>query len=136
MSERVRAIIVKENKLLSIKRIKKGETFWCCPGGMVENGETHETALKRECKEELGVDIELSDLFFKMASEKLETKGQMEYFYLAKIISGELGSGNGPEFQKDSGYQGSYQLEWLDIVDISNIDFRPSQLGQALTENI
>lgn len=134
MSERVRAIIIKENKLLSIKRIKKEETFWCCPGGMVEDDETHEVALKRECKEELGVDIEVSDLFFKMASEKPETKGQMEYFYLAKIVFGELGSGNGPEFQKDSGYKGSYQLEWLEIVDIADIDFRPKQLRQALIE--
>lgn len=132
MPTRSRAIIIKDNKLLTIKRNKSGEVYWCCPGGKVEDKESNEQALWRECKEELGVDIKVLDLFFSMPSEKLETKGQMEYFYKAEIISGELGTGQGPEFQPDSGYIGSYQLEWLDLDNIKNIDFRPKQLKEKL----
>ena len=55
MKRRVRAIIIRGNKLLLIKRIKKTGTYWVFPGGGVEAGETLERALQRECKEELGV---------------------------------------------------------------------------------
>jgi 8-oxo-dGTP diphosphatase len=63
MKKRVRAIIIKENKILIIKRTKSDDVYFVIPGGGVEIGENIETAIKRECKEELGVKIVVKNLF-------------------------------------------------------------------------
>ena len=60
--EVVAAVIKKDNKILATQRgygeFKDG---WEFPGGKPETGETKETALKREIKEELNADIEVND---------------------------------------------------------------------------
>ncbi len=53
MRQRVTAIIIKDKKLLLIQ-----EGGYCyTPGGGVEEGETHEEAIARECREEIGVSV-------------------------------------------------------------------------------
>jgi len=41
-------VIIKDNKILLIKRTKKDSVYWVIPGGAVEENETREEALKRE----------------------------------------------------------------------------------------
>lgn len=56
------AIIVRDGKVLLCKRAKdpfKGK--WDVPGGYLEEKESPEEALKREMKEELGVEIEIKN---------------------------------------------------------------------------
>jgi 8-oxo-dGTP diphosphatase len=55
-------ILNDEGKILLVKRSQKLKTypgFWGLVGGWVEWGETVEEALKREAKEEIGVEIEV-----------------------------------------------------------------------------
>ncbi len=51
------AYIVKDNKILLINHKKLGR--WLPPGGHIEKNETPDDALKREIKEEVGLEIEL-----------------------------------------------------------------------------
>ena len=59
------AIIEKDSKILIAKR-RKTDTLggkWEFPGGKVEPGETPEACLRRELKEEFGVDTEIGEFF-------------------------------------------------------------------------
>lgn len=132
MQKRVRAIIIKDNKVLTIKRTKPDAIFWVFPGGGVEQGETNEKALIRECKEELGVDIKVNDLLVEMDSKVQKTLGQREYFYFCEIKGGKLGTGDGPEFSNDPSYVGKYEIEWIDINDLNDIGLRPAEVKDLI----
>lgn len=126
--ERVRAIIVEQGKILLIKKIFPDCIYWVFPGGGVEEGEDVTEALKRECLEELGITVEVQELFTKEVSQKKETEGEMEYFYTARIIGGALGKGVGPEYEPNSDYSGEYELVWEDVSKITGIDLRPNEV--------
>ncbi|MDD4289810.1 MAG: NUDIX domain-containing protein [Patescibacteria group bacterium] len=131
-TKRVRAVIIQDKKILTIKRTKFDIIYWVIPGGGVEENETNERALVREVKEELGLDIKVKELILKMISKKPETIGQEEYFYLCDIVGGEIGSGNGPEFDRDTKYVGQYDFEWIDIEELNNCDLKPEDIKKQL----
>jgi len=84
-------IINEKNEILLIKRGSRAKTergVWSRPGGGVEENETVEEALRREIKEELGIEIEILEPFdFK---EHFSDNGQrwLALGYLAKIKKG------------------------------------------------
>lgn len=62
------AIIRKDNKILLTKRsVPPYKNYWCLPGGHVEWGEEVKEAIKREVKEETGLDFR--PVFFKYYDE-------------------------------------------------------------------
>lgn len=132
MKSRVRAIIVKDNKIILTKRVKPNETYWVFPGGGIEQGETKEQALIREIKEELGLDIKPKKLLLERKSDKPGMEGIPEYFFTADVAGGKLGSGKGPEYEPNSNYQGKYELEWVDIPDLPKIDLRPQEVRDLI----
>ncbi len=85
----VTAIIIKDNKILLLKRneeLFKG--YWDLPGGYMQENETTKEALKREVKEELGVsDINLT--FIKSLPGKAYWKKEeypiLSHFYLTEV---------------------------------------------------
>lgn len=131
MLNRVRAIIIKDEKLLTIKRSKQDLVYFVFPGGGVEQGEDLETAMKRECKEELGADIKVIKKFTSERFDRGEIE-QLEHFYFCDILSGELGTGNGPEYDVNSGYEGIHELKWLHVNDLCNYDLRPKEVTLKL----
>ena len=88
------AIIISEkNEILLARRArdpKKG--MWEIVGGFIEPGESLENAVKREVKEELGVEIELLDFIGGFPHEKYELEEinfpAIGFFYTAKITRG------------------------------------------------
>jgi mutator protein MutT len=58
--------------------------WWTLPGGRVEEGETSEQAIRREVKEELGIDLRSYDLFETIV-EKTEQETVERRIYWANI---------------------------------------------------
>lgn len=107
------------------------------PGGRVKEGESTVTALKREMKEEMGLDIEyvrpfsFIENFFEMdgklyhellVTHELKFKDEAVYFK-EKIMPIE------PE------KQGKLEFLWFDINKLDNIDFVPIKLKEGIKRN-
>jgi 8-oxo-dGTP diphosphatase len=85
----VAAIIKNGDKLLLTKEIiESGREFWIFPGGGVNFGESLEEAIKREIKEELGMEIKVEKLLgFKEAIFPKYNYHNLIFFYLATPLN-------------------------------------------------
>ncbi len=66
MSIRVRpsSVCIEDSRLLLVRQRVNNARDWSLPGGVLEPGETIEQCLKREMKEETGLDINVQELLY------------------------------------------------------------------------
>lgn len=71
MTEVVAALIWDNDRFMICQRpeSKTQALLWEFVGGKVEQGETHEAALVRECQEELAITLNVSDVFMEIIHE-------------------------------------------------------------------
>ena len=87
----VTAAIFRRNGRIFLCRRGEGGScayLWEFPGGKIEQGETPEESLIRECREELQIDIEIDSLYDQFDYDYPD-KALRFYFYNARILSGE-----------------------------------------------
>ena len=115
MKKRVSAVIIDGDKILLIRRVKPEAEYYTLPGGTVEEGESLESAMIREAKEELSVDVKISKLLFEINSDE-----RIDYYFLIESFTGtpELG---GPEKERVT-KNNQYHLEWVSKKDFESLD--------------
>jgi ADP-ribose pyrophosphatase YjhB (NUDIX family) len=92
----VGAIIIRHDKILLVKRGRQpSKGLWSIPGGAIELGESARNALKREVKEECGIDIRVGPIFDIVDKVTRDRKGRIVYHYIiidfiAKYVKGSL----------------------------------------------
>ncbi|MHC1636891.1 MAG: NUDIX domain-containing protein [Candidatus Nezhaarchaeales archaeon] len=88
----VDAVIIRKNgNIILVKRRPPYEGHWALPGGFVEYGETVEDAVKREVKEETGLDVEIKGLIGVYSKPDRDPRGHVvSIAYLVTEIGGEL----------------------------------------------
>lgn len=130
MRKRVAAVIVKDNKILLMRRIKDGRKYFVFPGGGVKKGENFESAIKREIKEEFDLDIEIETFLF-----RTENKNRVELYFLVNNFIGEP-SISGEERQRiDENNQ--YFLAWKKLNQIKNLpNLFPKEVREKVGESV
>ncbi len=136
-----RAVIIDDNNdIIFIKRTKFNEDmsikniYYTFPGGHLEGEETFEEATVREVYEELGVNILLDKEFIHLFNEELNRD---EVFYISHIVSGEIGTGNGPEFQVvDYLKYGKYDIVKINKSELTNYNILPIEVKEKILEEL
>ena len=115
MTEVVAALIRKGEKFLICQRpAHKGSgLLWEFVGGKVEMGETKEQALARECREELGVTMNVGEIFAEAVHEYPDITVHLTLFN-ASIAEGE------PQKLEHN------DIQWISPNEIPNYLFCPA----------
>jgi len=116
---RASGVIIKNEKLLLIHRIREGREYWVFPGGSIEESESTEQALDREIAEELGLEVQQKEFLF-----EIKSAGRSEYYFFIKRYTGEPKIG-GPELGRMNA-ENQYILEERDLAQLSKINLLPT----------
>ncbi len=96
----VAGLIIENERILLIERGKEPmKGYWSLPGGLVEVGETLEIAVRREIREETGLEVEILSLVEVFQRITPDAEGRTEYHfvlmdYLCRPTSGTLLAGD------------------------------------------
>ncbi len=115
MTEVVAALIWESGRFLICQRPahKARGLLWEFAGGKVESNETMETALIRECREELDITVAVDDLFIQVLHEYPDISIRLTLFH-CRIASGT------PKLLEHN------DLRWISPSEIPNFDFCPA----------
>lgn len=117
----VGAVILHEGKILLEKRGNNpARGQWTIIGGIVEVGESLEDAVRRETKEETGLDVESMILIDVVDQVHLDREGKIEYHYviidyIVKVKPGEPNASSDAE-----------ELKWVPLCGVEAYDLTPS----------
>jgi len=126
MRDRTAVVIIQNKKVALIKRVRDGLEYYVFPGGGIESDEKREDAAKREAFEELGVEVKVKDCI-----AEVDFNGT-QFYYLANIIGGEFGTGQGEEYTDESRNRGSYTPMWIDLDKLSFINVIPKEVASKV----
>ncbi len=109
MRSRSSVVILENNKVALIKRVRDGSVYYVFPGGGMEEGESPEEAAKREAFEELGVQVRIHKCLSKVEFNEIQ------YYFLAEIVSGTFGTGKGKNTPRKEIEVCIYRCGWQKI---------------------
>ncbi len=123
-----RALIVRDHCILLLRKdgYEEGERF-ALPGGAQNPGETLEQALKRECEEEIAVQVQITELvhvaeYYKLRNaEPPNTRHLIEFLFTCTIPDDYT--------PKNGHHPDKHQVEvvWRAINELEQIPFYPKQ---------
>ena len=115
MIEVVAALIWDKNKFLICQRpANKARAFlWEFVGGKVEQGETKEQALIRECKEELNITLNVGDVFMEVVHEYPDITVHLT------LLNATIAEGIPQRLEHND-------IKWINPTEIYNYDFCPA----------
>jgi len=115
MVQVVAALIWDQNRFLACQRPahKARGLLWEFVGGKVEAGETKEQALIRECQEELGVTVDVGDIFMQLIHQYPDLTVELTLFH-ARIALGT------PKMLEH------HDIRWITVDEIDQYDFCPA----------
>jgi 8-oxo-dGTP diphosphatase len=123
-----KAIIIQDGKLLTLHKMGEEVEYYALPGGGQNGGETLPEALRRECMEELSLEVEVGQIVY--IRDYISANHEFARFnseshilnivFACRILSGVPQPGSVPDSRQVG-------IEWLPIDDLPNLPFFPQQ---------
>jgi 8-oxo-dGTP diphosphatase len=125
---KVRVAVQRDGRLLCARHERRGEAFWCLPGGGVEPGEGAEAAAVRELQEEAGLEVELEGVVWVTddSGRRFDADGQLELVFRGRVAAGEA-------HLAEAGDRSLVAIAWFGVDDLPG-DFRPPALARRIAE--
>ncbi len=131
-----KAIIIKENKILVIENYKD-QIYYTLPGGGQNHKEDLHQTLKRECIEEIGVDVKVGELEFVCEyisgrhDDSIHSANfhQMDMFFRCELFGNICVEDAAERDATQTGYK------WLSIEELNNSVFYPMKLREHIVRS-
>ena len=120
----VGALIIDGTRILLCRRGKAPFAgYWSLPGGLVEIGERVVDALRREVREETGLEIETDQVAEVFERITPDADGRIEYHYvlidyLCRVTGGTLQAGDD-----------AAEVQWFERTELATLKLTPGSLG-------
>ncbi|WP_316527544.1 NUDIX hydrolase [Kitasatospora brasiliensis] len=115
MHTRVTGIAVRDGQMLLLNQDTEGPRTWSLPGGKAEDGETLAQALRREMREETGLDVEVGRLLYVC---DVTAAGVVHISFEVEVTGGRIGDVmDGADTRPIRG------VEWVKVDDLPGHGF-------------
>ena len=122
--EAARAIVLDNENKIALLHVSK-RNYYKLPGGGIEVGEDRVTALRRECQEEIGCDVEvIGEIGMITEYRKMFTLTQVSYCYLARV----RGAKGAPHLEEGE-IEDGFKEVWLPYEEVER-----AMAGSAATK--
>ncbi len=130
MDERYRGIIIKDDKLVLMKRNRNGEDFFVFPGGGIEKNESPQQCCERELLEEFGIEIEAKNMIY------LIHQGESKQgYFVCDWKSGEIHKTDAEEYQGLNHY-GTYNPTLANLNEVSKLNILPPEVKEQFLDDL
>ena len=122
----VLAVVEREGRVLLIQEAKQRlRGKWNLPGGRLEPGESLVEALRREIREEAGIEVTVRDLLYldQLASQRAEVPSRLRFVFRADAASDRL---------KTEPDEHSLQARWVPRSQLGTLELRNAIVTQMI----
>ena len=134
MRQAVRAIVIRDDNLLVMKRNKFGDVYYTLIGGAIGPAEAPEQALVRELLEEAGMTVQAAGLVFIEEADPLY--GTQQIFLCDGAQGDPVLSPNSEKYRISQMGQNTYQSMWLPLSELPGVKFRSEALKQNILSSL
>ena len=117
----VGALIIHQSKLLIVKRANEpAKGLWSVPGGVVELGEQLHEALRREVREETGLEVDVERLLDAVDNIVFDAEDRIQYHYvlldyLCRLRGGVLKAADDV-----------HEIQWISLEALQSLPITPT----------
>lgn len=127
--KRAVAVIIKNNQILLMRRIKNDQQYFVFPGGSVEKNENPEDTVVRELQEEFTLDISITKELFQIINT-VNDRTRKEYYYLIDDFTGTpILGGEEKDRMTD---ENQYSPQWVKLTDLPDLTLFPEESKQKI----
>lgn len=135
---RVAGIIFNKDMTKVFMQRQGDHNFYMFPGGRLEIHEEAEVAIKRELKEELGIEEEvelkyIAESFIKFPNLHYHEIG---FYYITRIDENQYGFYDSEEYDSsDEKNDGKSKFRWIEIKKLCDFEITPSFIKEKIIGN-